>query len=90
MFLQRRNLPDYGRLAHPALTGDGRKEPVSTTRTKTLSAPRRSIDFLEKRKSHSKESGIISLRQDAYVRSIAYRHWPRHSPSRAVPLRHHV
>jgi hypothetical protein len=68
-----RNLPGHRRLAYLALTGDGRKATRLHHCTKTLSAPRRSIDFLEKRKDHSKEIGIIPLRQEAYVPFIAYR-----------------
>jgi len=59
---------------HPRRCGErtaAEKEPVSTIRSTTLSVPRRSVDFLEKRKGHSKKTGIISPRQETYVRYIA-------------------
>jgi len=73
MFLQLRDLAGDRSLAELALTGEAENEPVSTTRTRIPSAPRRSIDFLEKRKDHPKTSVIIALRQEAYPRAIAYR-----------------
>src|SRR5258706_297646 len=66
MFFQLRDMAGDRSLAELALTGDSRKRARSTTRTRIPSAPRRSIDFLEKRKGHAKQSGIIAPRQEAH------------------------
>ena len=58
------------------------KEPVSAARTRTSSAPSKSIDFPEKRKDHAKRTGIIPVRQScirgALRIGVALRHvWRR-------------
>jgi hypothetical protein len=47
--------------------------PVSTIRAISLSEPGRSIDYLEKRKGHSRKTGIIARRQEVHIQNIASR-----------------
>jgi len=91
MFLQLHNLRGYRRLAHLALTGDGRKGPrLHHPYQDPQRAPRRSIDFLEKtQKSFKGKRGYLA--EARRIRTV-YR-IPALRPGidrAAVPLRHHL
>src|SRR5262249_5664528 len=62
-------------------------EPVSTTRTRTPSAPKRSIDFLAGRKNHSSRCVLIAPMQEDHLENIADRRCASagSSPRRSQP-----
>jgi len=71
MFLRCETWRATAALAELALTGDGRKRAVSTTRTSTPSAPRKVHQFLEERKDDSKKCGLIAPIQGGYLSTTA-------------------